>query len=138
MDQIRTILVVEDDNALRDMVSNQLRTSYNVLAAPDGETAWQSLQSSQIDLIVLDLLLPKVSGFELLDQVRSLPYPQIANLPVIILSNFRDEDSVRRASELGVIEYFTKSDVTLNVLSKRIDRYFQEHDKINTALEPKP
>ena len=119
-DPSKKILIVEDDLTYRDPLSRALSThAYIVSTADDGEMAMEKLLFHRPNLIILDLLLPKVHGFEVLKRIRSYPEKEIAGTPVIILSNLSSEKDVETAQALGISAYCVKSETTFDeVLEK--------------------
>src|SRR3989344_3006689 len=102
------ILLVEDDNFLRDLISQKLRKeSFNVLDALDGEDALKKAKSEKPHLILLDLILPGIDGFETLKQIRA--DDEIGKTPVIVLSNLGQKDDVEKAKRLGATDYLIKA-----------------------------
>lgn len=91
--------------------------------ALDGEEAIKRIKREKYDLILLDLLLPKKSGFEVLQELKN--DGQSKNAKVIVLSNMGQEDNVRKAMELGASDYIVKSDININKLTERIIRELQ-------------
>jgi CheY-like chemotaxis protein len=120
----KKILVVEDDDLLRNIIVNQLSTQYQVLSAADGEGGWNEAQSKKPDLVILDLLMPNLDGFGFLKRLRNFADPNLAKIPVIVVSNLSDPQSIDRAKQLNILEYYVKSDVQLGTLQHRIERYF--------------
>lgn len=118
----KKILVVEDDDMLRNLILSQLIGRYLVVPASDGEEALHQVEASRPDLIVLDLLLPKIDGFKFLEKLRAMPEQVLAKTPVLVVSNLSDNESIERANKYKVEAYFMKSDVTMGILTKRIDR----------------
>src|SRR3989338_1817451 len=102
------ILLVEDDNFLRDLISQKLRKeNFNVLEALDGEDALKKSKSDKPHLILMDLILPGIDGFETLRQIRS--DEEIGKTPVIVLSNLGQKDDVEKAKRLGATDYLIKA-----------------------------
>lgn len=100
------ILVVDDDKQLNRMLEFQLnKAGFITKTASDGEAALEILRKEQFDLVFLDLVMPKLSGFDVLLEMRRLGI----QTPVAVLSMLRQEEDVRRAKELGATEYFVKS-----------------------------
>ena len=116
----KTILVVEDDSILRTTLVNQLKPKFFVIEAGSGEKALQEISDNKPDLVVLDLLLPNVNGFEVLDRIRRHPDPVIAKTKVIILSNFTQSEDILKAKNLSVSDYLIKSETGLNELEAKI------------------
>lgn len=116
----KTILLVEDDQALRGAVVTRLETSdFEVVTAVDGEEAITKFASSHPDLILLDIILPKKSGLEVLEEIK---LKQKNPVPIIVLSNADQEQDVETGKNLGAVEYITKSNISLRDLVIRINK----------------
>ena len=101
------LLVVDDDENNRDMLQRQLRRmGYEVEAAPDGPRALELLKQSPFDLILLDILMPGMDGFEVLTALQASPL--LRNTPVIVLSALDEMDSVARCIEMGASDFIAK------------------------------
>jgi len=99
------LLVVEDDPAiLRGLTDNLRLESYHVVSATDGETAYRLAREEQFDLLVLDVMLPKLSGFELCRRLRN----EGASTPILILTSRGDEIDRVQGLDLGADDYLTK------------------------------
>lgn len=111
----KTILVVEDETLLGNLLKQRLEhEGFGVIWCKDGEEAVNVLRSTKPDLILLDLILPKISGFELLETMQA--DPQLERAPVIITSNLGQDSDVARGQSLGAIEYFVKAKVSIEEL----------------------
>lgn len=118
-----TILVVEDTELLRRMYADKLtQDGYTVLPAADGLEALSLVRSHSVDLILLDLVMPRMSGLEVLDTVKS--DPRISDIPVIVLSNLGQEDDVKRGMEMGAADYLVKNEARPADVSAKIAEYF--------------
>ena len=114
-----TILLAEDDRILRKAGEATLKKrGYAVIAAVDGEDALAKAREHRPDLILLDVIMPKMQGFEVLASLKSDAATR--DIPVIMLSNLQDESDVRKATEGGALDYLVKSNVPLDVLAARI------------------
>ncbi len=120
----KTVLVVEDDVFLSQLLRNRLtKEGINVLSARDGEEAIKILKSEKPDLMLLDLILPKKSGFDILEQIQSDPVLQRA--PTIIISNLGQDTDVARGKSLGAIEYFVKAQTSIDDLIMKIKNFLK-------------
>ncbi|MEK7062122.1 MAG: response regulator [Patescibacteria group bacterium] len=120
----KRILIVEDDLPTIEAVAFKLSQKGIIAStALDGEEAIKRIKREKYDLILLDLLLPKKSGFEVLQELKN--DSQSAGAKVIVLSNLGQEDNVRRALDLGANDYIVKSDININKLTERIMRELQ-------------
>ena len=115
------VLLVEDDPFLSSLLKNRLqKEGLEVNLAKDGEEALNSLKSAKPDLILLDLILPKKSGFEVMEEMREDPQMQFPGLPIIIISNLGQPEDISRGKALGAIEYFVKAKTSIDELVEKI------------------
>ena len=104
------IMLVEDDKSLREIYSIRLvAAGYEVVSAGDGEEALALAVQSRPDLVVSDVMMPKISGFDMLDILRSTP--ETANIKVIMMTALSSEDQRERGENLGANRYLVKSQV---------------------------
>ena len=115
---MKTILFIEDESGLQKTFGDFLRTEgYEMISALDGETGLRLVKTEKPDLILLDLILPKVHGFEALKQLKE--DPETKEIPVIVLTNLEEVEDVEKAIELGATTYLVKANYTLEeVISK--------------------
>jgi CheY-like chemotaxis protein len=122
----RLILLAEDDRFLRKAADTALRRhGFSVVTATNGEEALEALRTMKPDLILLDLIMPKVQGFEVLRSVKE--NPATAHIPVIVLSNLGQEGDVKRAMESGATAYFVKANLTLEDMVTQIESVLAAH-----------
>ncbi len=106
------ILLVEDDNNLREIYEARLQAEgYTIASAHDGEEALVVAKAEKPDLIISDVMMPKISGFEMLDILRNTD--SLKNVKVIMLTALGQSDDQERANKLGTDRYLVKSQVTL-------------------------
>lgn len=111
------ILLVEDDNNLREIYQARLQAEgYQIVTASDGEEALVVAKSEKPDLIISDIMMPKISGFEMLDILRNTE--GLKNVKVIMLTALGQNDDQERANKLGADRYLVKSQVTLEDIIK--------------------
>ena len=116
--------IVEDDEVLlRALYILFHKSKYTIASATDGAMAVQMAQRLKPNLILLDLLLPKINGFEVLRIVKS--DPALKETPVIILSNLGSAEDVERAKAGGAIDYFIKANTDLSVLENKIKQVLE-------------
>jgi DNA-binding response OmpR family regulator len=121
----KKILVVEDDPFLSNLLKIRLeKERLNVILAKDGDEAIKKIQETDPDLILLDLILPKKSGFEVLQNI-SLD-PNFKNKPVVIISNLGQTIDVQKAKELGAVEYFVKAKISIDDLILKIKEFISK------------
>lgn len=113
-----TIIIVEDDSFLAQMYATKLTLEgYRVSIAGDGERGWQMIEKERPDLVLLDILMPKMDGFAVLEKIRKSMNTQ--NIPVILLTNLSQKKDVERGLSLGANDYLIKSHfVPTEVLGK--------------------
>lgn len=107
-DQNNTILIVEDQEEMLSYLEELLSTKYNVLTSANGKEAWETLihLHTPVDLIITDLMMPEMNGFELLEKVRS--DEKLLATPAIFLTAKKGDQSIVRALSVGVSDYITK------------------------------
>lgn len=111
------ILLVEDDNNLREIYEARLHAEgYTIVSAKDGEEALSVAKEEKPDLVISDVMMPKISGFEMLDILRNTD--QLKNIKVIMLTALGQQDDQQRANKLGADKYLVKSQVTLEDIVK--------------------
>ena len=95
------------------------RQGFTVLTAEDGEEALRVARAETPDLILLDLIMPKMQGFEVLKALKS--DPQTSPIPVVILSNLGQESDSKAAREMGALDYWVKANLALGELVRRVE-----------------
>jgi CheY-like chemotaxis protein len=115
------VLLAEDDRFLRRAAEVELRKhGYVVLAAADGEEALRIAMEQIPDIILLDLIMPKMHGFEVLRKLKQ--QESTAKIPVVIMSNLGQEQDVQQAMADGAMAYLIKSDLSLKDLSRNVEQ----------------
>jgi len=115
----KKILIVEDDKFLRELISQKLlKEEYDVLEAMDGEKGLRSIKGEKPDLILLDLILPGIDGFEVLSRMKEDEGSE--QIPVIVLSNLGQKEDIERALKLGAKDYMIKAHFTPNEIIVKI------------------
>jgi two-component system phosphate regulon response regulator PhoB len=115
------VLVAEDDRFIRRIAEIALeRQGFTVRTAEDGESALRQVRESPPDVVLLDLIMPKVQGFEVLRRLKQ--DPATAGVPIIVLSSLGQEPDVRRALEAGAAGYLVKAERYLQNLADELDK----------------
>ena len=123
-DDIR-VLFVEDDPTVAQMYRLKLELDgYQVIMAKDGEEGLRLANEVDPDIVFLDIRLPKVDGFSVLEGLRAAD--RTRNVPVVILSNYGEQDLVDRGLRLGALEYLIKSQTTPAHLSRGVETWLKE------------
>jgi CheY-like chemotaxis protein len=119
-DRARRVLLAEDDRFLRRAAEARLRRhGLEVLTAADGEEALRLARAEPLDLILLDVVMPKLQGFEVLKALKQ--DEATAHIPVIVLSNLGQERDVAQAKVLGALAFLVKAHLSLQDLVDRVD-----------------
>ena len=102
------IIIVEDDPFLLSILAEKFKeTDFDIETAIDGEDGLNKIKSGNFDLVLLDMVLPKIDGFKILEELRG--DNQLKKIPVIILSNLYDKNNIDKAILLGAKEYIVKA-----------------------------
>lgn len=118
----KRILLVEDDDALANVYLTRLQAEgFDVRRVSNGEEALAAAINYHPDLVLLDVMMPKVSGFDVLDILRNTP--ETANLKVVMLTALSQESDKQRAESLGVDDYLVKSQVVIADVIERIKHH---------------
>ena len=122
----KKVLFVEDDDALAGVYLVRLQAEgFDVRRASNGEEALAAATEYKPDLVLLDVMMPKVSGFDVLDILRNTP--ETANLKVIMLTALSQDADRKRAQDLGVDDYLVKSQVVISDVIARIKQLLDMH-----------
>jgi len=119
MENTKKILVVEDDNFLGELLLGYLNKNGNrAILSRDAETALKMIHQERPLIVILDLLLPKMGGLELLETLKNESITP--SLPVIILSNLSDKEDMEKAISLGVRDFLVKANFDLKEISNKV------------------
>lgn len=132
------IMLVEDDNNLREIYEARLQAEgYTIVSAKDGEEALVVAKAEKPDLVISDVMMPKISGFEMLDILRNTD--GLKEVKVIMLTALGQSDDQQRADKLGADRYLVKSQVTLeDIVKVTHDLLEGEPTAVATAAAPQP
>ncbi len=117
------ILLVEDDPFLSLLLKNRLlKEGFEVVYAHDGEEAIALLKTTTVELVLLDIILPKRSGFEVMEDIRVDVDVKMKNpdLPIIVISNLGQPEDMAKGKNLGAVEYFVKAKTSIDDLVARV------------------
>jgi len=114
------ILIIEDDKFLRELIVRKLSTEkeFEIVNAVDGESGLKAFKESKPDVVLLDLILPGIDGFEVLTKMKQ--DPALSPVPVIILSNLGQKDDVEKGMKLGAVDYMVKAHFTPNEIVEKV------------------
>lgn len=118
---MKKILIIEDDQNLLSNYQTELELrKFSVVSVIDGGKAVAAVEKENPDLILLDIMLPNMNGIDILEEVRN--NDKFKTLPVIMLTNYGDEENIRRSLELGALDYLKKYNVTPSDVGQRIEQ----------------
>jgi len=121
MNESKKILVVEDDQILNKVLVDYLKPAgFLMISAFEGEEALVKTISEKPDLILLDIMLPKINGYDVLKSIRK--NNQTKNIPVILLTNLDGVSEIQKAFEIGATTYLVKSEFKLEEVADKIKK----------------
>lgn len=124
------ILFVEDDPLINKIYSTRLTADgYQVFTAENGEDGLKLAEQELPDLVVLDVMMPRLDGFAVLEKLRQNPL--LTRIPILIYSNLAQEDEMNRALSLGATEFIVKANLSPTEMVNKIKQYLQ-NNPINT------
>lgn len=124
---MKKILFVEDEIRFQKMIKDLFRVEgFELLSAYDGESGLRMAREKSPDLILLDLILPKRNGFEVLEELKN--DQQLSKIPVIILTNLEGVRDVERAFSLGARTYLVKANYSVSDILEKIKEVFKENE----------
>ncbi len=130
------ILIVEDEDVLLNILKNKLeKEGFSVLSAVNGEEGLLLVKNEKPDLVLLDILMPKMSGIEVLQKMKEDEV--LRDIPVIILSNSGQPSEIKEAKELGVSDCLIKAEFDPQEVVDKIRKYIPEESSDDAALEDK-
>jgi len=113
------ILIIEDDKFLRGLIAQKLKAEgYEVTEAAEGREGLEKVKKEKPNLILLDLVLPGIDGFEVLKKIKE--DPSTSFLPVIILSNLGQKESVEKGLKMGAVDYLIKAHFTPTEIIEKV------------------
>lgn len=122
---MKTILIVEDDPTLQKTLSAALeKEGYQIKQALDGEIALRTAKERELDLILLDLILPKYDGFEVLAELKKDEATK--SIPVVVLTNLETSEDVQKALSLGATTYLVKANYNLQDVLEKVKKSLGE------------
>ena len=118
------MLIIEDDKFLRELISQKLgKEGYEIVEAVDGEEGIKSVEKEEPDLILLDLILPGIDGFEVLARLKG---SSGSSAPVVILSNLGAKDDIDRGLKMGAEDYLIKAHFTPTEIINKVKNILKE------------
>mgnify|MGYP001195933406 FL=1 len=118
----KKVLIIEDDKFLRELLGKKLTSAgYEVVLAVDGEEGLEKLKKEKPDVVLLDLMLPGINGFEVLENRQK--DPEINNIPVIILSNLGQKEDIEKGLRLGAKDFLVKAHFTPQEIVNKLQMF---------------
>lgn len=115
----KKILLVDDDKDLCDLYNTTLGAEgFEVKIANNGEEALSEIMKERPDLIILDIMMPKIHGIDTLDIIKATP--ETKDIKIVILSALSDQKMIQKAKEFGIVDYIVKSEVDMSSAINRI------------------
>jgi DNA-binding response OmpR family regulator len=115
----KKILIVEDDKFLRELITKKLKDEgYETVGAGDGEEGLDKAKKESPDMVLLDLILPGIDGFEVLSKIKD--DPALSSIPVVILSNLGQREEVEKGLKMGAVDYMIKAHFTPGEITEKV------------------
>jgi CheY-like chemotaxis protein len=124
---MKKVLVVEDDSVMRSIEMKELKMlNFEAIEAMDGQQAVELVAKEKPDLVLLDLLLPKVDGFGVLESIRKSPDKDVKDIPVVVLSNLWSDKDILRTQALKIDAYFVKANTTMHEVMLKVKEIIEK------------
>ncbi len=118
----KSILLVEDDRAIREILELKLNNAgFSVKIAENGEQAIEQLKTGKFDLILMDLIMPQMNGFDLLEKLHGLNN----QIPKIVMSNLDQPEDIEKVKKMGAITFLSKFETTITGIVDYVKKYFE-------------
>ena len=122
---MKKILIIEDETSMRNSLEEFFNEEgFEATTAMDGESGYEMIKSKKFDAILLDIILPRMDGFEILSRIKK---EKVDHAPIILLTNLGEAENVQKALDLGATTYLIKSDYQLREIV----------DKVKAVIETK-
>lgn len=122
----KTVLIVEDEALLGNLLEKKLKKEgFEILRASDGSEAIEIIENQDPDLTLLDIILPKVSGFEFMKKVQESP--RVDEIPIVIVSNLGQKSDIEKGKNLGAVGYFVKAKMSIDDLVSQVRDFLNKN-----------
>lgn len=119
-----TILLCEDEEFIARSYFRKLELEgYKVILVHNGIEALEKLHSEHIDLVLLDLMMPLKTGFEVLKDIQNDPNAELRKIPIVIASNLSQHSDIDETKKLGAVDFFVKSNISLKELVLKVKEH---------------
>lgn len=130
---MKKILIVEDDYFIRDIYTRVfIAAGYSIDSAEDGAEGWTKAQTGGYDLILLDIMMPKMTGIDVLRKVRG-PTSPIKTLPVLLITNLGQEEIIKEAFTIGADGYLIKSQMKPQDVVEEVKTFFAQQEAASAS-----
>ncbi|MFA6096796.1 MAG: response regulator [Candidatus Paceibacterota bacterium] len=120
----KKIMLIEDEEILSGLLRRKLEENgYEVIVAFDGEEGIEIMKKQRPDLVLLDIVMPKMGGFEVMEEMNKIPELNLKDLPVIIVSNSGQPVEIGKAQELGIRDYLIKTQFDPQEVVDKVKKY---------------
>ncbi len=134
----KKVVMVEDDVAMREIVVHKLSANgFSVKEAEDGQQGIDLIVSIKPDIVLLDLMLPEVDGFKVLETIRKHADPDVAKIPIIVLSNLWSNKDILKTKALNVQAYLVKAYFTTEEILKKVNEVLANPTATTDLAQPK-
>lgn len=124
----KNVLIIEDDDLIAQMYKASLQNAnFSVQVAIDGETGWTMMQTAVPDVVLLDFMLPKLNGIEILQKMRT--DPKLQHVPVIMVSSLASDADKKRALDAGANYYWVKNEIDMVNFGTKINEVMSSSTK---------
>ena len=129
----KKVLVVEDEIFIRELYEKVLQgAGYEVTGAQDGQEGLDKVKAGSFDLVLLDIMLPKMTGIDVLKEIKKDPDPKLNKLPVYLLTNLGQESIIKEAFKIGADGYLLKAKYLPNQIVSEVDAFFKKAESGST------
>lgn len=118
------IVLVEDDQFIVDMYKIKLAPDFDLRVAVDGQDGLDLIRQFKPDLVLLDIILPRLDGFEVLEEIKK--DPELKDIPVLLLTNLGQRDNIRRGLRLGALDYVIKAHYTPGEVAEKVKQVLEQ------------
>ena len=130
------ILIVEDEDVLSLVLEEKFKSEgYDVMIAKDGEEAQPKIAKFKPDIVLLDLILPKKGGLEVLESLKA--DSELKIIPIVVLSNLEGDETIKKALSLGAADYFVKTQHPIGEIVEKVAAFFTEPKVGKTSSQKK-
>ncbi len=121
------VLLIEDEAFLRKMASKQLaKEGFTVYEAKDGEEGLKIFKEKVPDIVLLDIILPTIDGFQILEKMKNHKNKELTKIPVIMLSNLGQDSDIKKSKEMGANDFMIKANFTSKEIAEKIKKFFNK------------